>query len=635
MHKSFLVIIGTLVLFSGTLNAQKTEVTDSLKALLTAAEASEQFDIYLKLAENTQVNSPDTGAIYLKKAKDLAELNNQTNRSFRYYSALSRNKLYLHEYDSLLFYAEKALDLEDVSSPEGMLHLHSTVGTSHYYTSEYEKAINAHLTALRIADENKITDQYPNIYNNMSVVYLGMQDWLKSEEYLLKAIDLAEKDDNTYEASRGASNLAIVYAMQEKFDLAEEMFKKDIELQQRLGNLMAVSKGHNNLGVLYEYKDDLRASLENYETALEIAQKINDKASVALGYQNVASAQRKLGMYKEALKNYQIGLPLNRSQGNRNILRDGLLGISELYETLGNMGKALEYHQQYHLLNDSLISEEHLSAVSELEIKYETEKKEKDILALSEKSLKSEAAILEQNTWIRRLSIGLIGTILLFLAAFIIFRQRSRNQKQRELITAIADTQIAERKRISRDLHDSVGGSLALAKNKLQALFEKQDSKSRELEDSLNTLSKTADQVRQISHNLMPGELVKFGLVSAIQTTLDHLQDTELRAQLYSHDMDKRIDPTKEIHLFRILQEIIQNVLKHSKASQLNVYLNKHKKYLNLMVEDNGIGMPERTVSNFGMGLNNVRSRVALLEGTLNIDSVKNQGTTMNMQIPM
>ena len=627
--------MGILVLFSGTLKAQNIEVIDSLKARLAAADKSSQFDIYLKLAEETQVNSPDTGAVYLKKAGDLTDLNSQNSQSFRYYSALSRNKLYLHQYDSLLVYAEKALGLKDVSTPEGLVHLHSTVGTSHYYTSEYEKAIDAHLTALRIADEHQIAEQYPNIYNNMSVVYLGMQDWVKSEEYLLKAIDLAEKENNTYEASRGASNLAIVYAMQEKYNLAEGMFKKDIELQQQLGNLMAVSKGHNNLGVLYEYKDDLHASLENYEIALEIAKKINDKASVALGYQNVASAQRKLGMFREALKNYEIGLPLNRSQGNRNILRDGLLGVSELYEALGNTDKALEFHQQYHLLNDSLISEEHLSAVSELEIKYESEKKEKDILALSEKSLKSEAALIEQNTWIRRLSVGLIGTVLLSLAAFIIFRQRSRNQKQRELITAIADTQIAERKRISRDLHDSVGGSLALAKNKLQTLFEKQENQSKDFEDALNTLSKTADQVRQISHNLMPGELVKFGLVSAIQTTLDHLQDTELKAQLYSHAMDKRIDPTKEIHLFRILQEIIQNVLKHSKASQLNVYLNKHKKYLNLMVEDNGIGMPDNTASNFGMGLNNVRSRVALLQGTLNIDSVQNQGTTMNIQIPI
>ena len=216
---------------------------------------------------------------------------------------------------------------------------------------------------------------------------------------------------------------------------------------------------------------------------------------------------------------------------------------------------------------------------------------------------------------------------------FIIFRQNTNNKKQREIIDAITETQLAERKRISQDLHDSVGGLLALAKSKLQSISDQSENSMTEVEDAVEVLASTSDQVRKISHNLMPSELVKFGLVSAIEAYVEELKQTDLDADFYPNDTSISIDEIKELHLYRILQEIVQNALKHAKATTLSIYLNHHGKYLSLMVEDNGVGMAKDATP--GLGLKTITSRTNLMNGTVTFDTAEGKGTTITIKIPL
>lgn len=631
-YKYILVFLSFFYLSKNASIAQSNTI-DSLQTMLLDTTSDKQFDIYLKLAFEFQRNDLKKADSCLTKAEKLINFNDGSNKVFKYYAALAHNKLYKHEYTSSLEIANNALSLEVKGTNNDFIKLYSTMGTCYYYQSEFEKAIKTHLKALKICDDLNDQKNKANIYNNISVVYMSMNDWVNTEEYITKAHKLAEEYRNNYEGSRAKGNMAILFAMQGKFDLSEEWFIKDLEFDRKLGDSMSVSKNYNNLGRLYEMQLDFPKSLIYYKKGLKIAQGINDRASVALGYQNVAHIHGKLGNNGRANENFKKGLKMTRELGNRDILRDGLLNISEFYEELGNPKRALEYYQQYHLLNDSIINTKHLSAVSELEIKYQTKKKENEILVLSAQKLKDNVAMADQLTNIRRLTLGLFATVLLFGSLFIIIRQRSRNQKQNALIAVIADTQIEERKRIAQDLHDSVGGSLALTKNKLENLLITEKRESKEASELLKTLSNTSDQIRQISHNMMPGELVKFGLVSAVQTTLEQIKDKTLKAHLYTHDLDNRIDQTKEIHLFRIIQEVVHNVLKHAKASQLDIHLNKYAKKLNLLIEDNGIGFVSN--NSRGIGIQNIKNRVAYLNGQLNIDSGKGKGTTFNISIPL
>jgi len=632
MCKQLVVIFSVFFVLHNDIVAQNKTI-DSLHAILQNATEDEQFDLYIKLAFQFQLNDLKKADSCLIKAEKLINLDENNNQVFEYYAASARNKLYNHEYDKSLEIVTKALSLKKMATNNDLVNLYSTMGTCYYYQSDFEKAINTHLKALQICDDLTDDKKKANIYNNISVVYMAMNDWDNTEEYITKAYQLAEIYKNNYEGSRARGNMAILFAMQGKYDLSEEWFIKDLEFDRKLGDSISVSKNYNNLGRLFEMKEDFLKALFHYEKGLAMAKNVGDKASIALGYQNVAHMLGKLGRNSDAISNFKKGLEMTKTLGNRSILRDGLLNISEFHEELGNSKKALEYYQWYHLLNDSIINTKHLSAVSELEIKYQTEKKENEILALSSQKTWDDLALAKQQTKIRRLSFGLLTALLFFAGLFVIFRQHSRNQKQKALIGAIADTQIEERKRIAQDLHDSVGGTIALAKNKLESLLVKEKGKSKEATALLKTLTNTSDQIRQISHNMMPGELVKFGLVSAVQSTLDQIDNKNLKANLYIHDLDNRIDHTKEIHLYRIIQEIVQNVLKHARASQLNIHLNKYTKKLNLLIEDNGVGFASS--GSEGIGIKNIKNRVAYLNGQLYIDSGKDKGTTFNISIPL
>lgn len=624
-----------LLILTSTINclAQSAKI-DSLEALLPNANENVKFDLLVALIKELQYNDLESASGYLAEMEKMINKNETGQRAFQYFSLLSFNQLYKHEYQNSLATAEKALAMQGVASAKDIMEVYATMGTCYYYQSNYREAIDVHLKSLRLCEAENIENAKAGILNNLAVVYISMNDFTKTEANLKKAIDLLEKYPNDYESGRAIGNMAIVYAMQEKYDQAETWFLKNIDFHLNRGDSVSAGKAYNNLGVLYERTDQVVKALEYYEEALKIAQKNKDKASEALGYQNVAIAYSKLKRFDRAITYYKTGLKMTRELGNRDKLRDGLLGISEMYESMGDTKNALNYYKQYFLLNDSLVNEQHLNAVSELEIKYETEKKEKEILSLSEQKLLDEASLARQNIWIKRLSLGLIFAIFIFAAAFFLFRQHSAVQKKNALIEAITETQIVERKRIAQDLHDSVGGSLAMLINKLQITSDKLGSHT-DLQESIRSLSKTSEQVRQISHNLMPGELVKFGLVPAIQTILDQLEASHIKSQLFTHAMDKRIDPSKEIHLYRIFQEIVQNVLKHAQAKNLMVYLNRHKKQLSLMVEDDGQGMNVESKRNSGLGLSNIQARVQYLKGTLNIDSHQNRGTTINIEIPV
>ncbi len=634
MRVVFFFLLCFALLFPSATRSQDLRPVDSLRNELALAENDDQLvALQLALFKKLSRIHPDSSQLHLKQAVLLSKRTENDSLVGKVIVAQIQDHMLNNRYDSVLHYVELALQKRGSLGPQQLIDTYTMQGTAHFYKSEYAKAIASHLQSEKISSAHEMEQGKAQVFNNIGIAYIKLEDWYNAEEYMNKSLEICKKYDIKRGISYTLGNLGIIYKHLDRYQDAIAAYLESNVICEELGDQRAIARNYNNIGALYEKEGNYDLALEYYTRCFNTSEAEQYESTLTSVLHNLGNLYSKQKRYTLSIDNFEKSLEIAKALDYRDVVLNNYLGLAETYEKIGALSKAIAHRKLYEKWKDSIVNEEHLKNVSELEIKYATEKKEKDILALSQQKLKDEAAMAKQNLKIRRLSLGLLGAILLFGSIFVIFRQYSKNRKQKELIGAIADTQIAERKRISQDLHDSVGGSLALTKNKLLSLYEKDQGKSKELEDSLQTLTRTSEQVRQISHNLMPGELVKFGLVSAIQTTLDQLQDTELKAQLYVHDMEGRIDPTKEIHLFRTLQEIIQNVIKHAKASQLNIYLNRHRKHLNLMVEDDGLGMETDTPS--GMGLSNIKSRVAFLKGTVDIDSVLGKGTTMNILIPL
>ncbi|WP_430931307.1 tetratricopeptide repeat-containing sensor histidine kinase [Saccharicrinis sp. 156] len=557
--------------------------------------------------------------------------NDTKEDSIRYiqHATLAQSYLNRHQYDSTFKHGQLALELSENIWPAEKVHLYGILGQAHYFTGDHQKAIDGHLKALKLCDDFSLDSLKPKIFIDLSNVHIRLGNWGTVQKYLHQAIHQSKEFGQTEFFTKASSNLGMVYGMQNKTDSALIMFESALDAYGRDSSILSVSKIYNNLGVVYERKLDNTNAYIHYKKALEIAQAVNDKASVAIGYQNVGHALSKLERYHDAMEYFQKGLQLSRELNYRDIERDGLYNLSVLYENMGNYKKALEVRTQFINLHDSLVNDKNLKAVSELEIKYRSEKKGNEILALKNANLEHEAKIQAQKKLIRIVMGIVLLLVVLSIFVFVIYRQHQQNKLQQDAIRLITETQEEERQRIASDLHDSVGSLIASLKINLTnttAITEERD---------LHLLDELSREVRSIAHNIMPGTLKKMGLVAAIKSELKRVEEVYSHHTIFTEfGYENRQNLMREIQIFRIFQEVLQNAIKHANAQNINIQLTNNKKNINLIVEDDGIGFDSKNVE-LKNGLSSISYRIKILNGKFNIDSFLGRGTLVNISIPI
>ena len=219
--------------------------------------------------------------------------------------------------------------------------------------------------------------------------------------------------------------------------------------------------------------------------------------------------------------------------------------------------------------------------------------------------------------------------------------QQALNRQQNELFNAIVTTQDQERKRIAQDIHDSLGSVLSAAKLKLSSLEEsKKILSSDQLEKyqaSLDLLDEASTELRNISHNIMPATLSKLGLEAALQNLIDKIgAHSKMQIHFSAHGFGGRVEEKTEMSIYRIILELLNNIVKHAAAEKVSIQLIKYPAYINLMVEDNGRGFDfnKALEEKKGIGLGNILSRVEYMNGSIDIDSSPGKGTTVIIEIP-
>lgn len=220
--------------------------------------------------------------------------------------------------------------------------------------------------------------------------------------------------------------------------------------------------------------------------------------------------------------------------------------------------------------------------------------------------------------------------------------QSKINQQQNELFTAVISIQDKERKRIAEDLHDGLGSILSAAKLKLARMEEEElrlteEQKSKYI-STLSLIDDAIEEVRNISHNIMPATLSKLGLTSGLKNLFDNISShSGLTINFSTHNFNERINESAEIGIYRIILELTNNIVKHAQAKEVTVQLIKYPDYINITIEDNGKGFNYKKVKsqNKGIGLSNISSRVDYMKGKLHIDSSEGRGTTAIIDIPL
>ena len=292
--------------------------------------------------------------------------------------------------------------------------------------------------------------------------------------------------------------------------------------------------------------------------------------------------------------------------------------------------------------------------MNETEVKYQSEKKQNEILQLQKDKL-SQSLSIKQKTALNYLLIASVAVLLLLgLLAYRNVRHRHRLAKQQEelhqqqirelekdkqlvAVDSLLKGQEEERSRLAKDLHDGLGGLLSGVKfsliNMKDNLVITPDNMA-VFERSLDMIDTSIRELRRVAHNMMPEMLTKFGLDEALKEYCNTINATKLLSVKYqSLGMDERLDNSIEIIVYRIIQELLNNILKHASASGAFVQLVKEANRLNVVVEDNGKGFDTSMLEGSkGAGWTNIRSRVEYLKGQLDIHSEKDKGTLVTIE---
>jgi two-component system, NarL family, sensor kinase len=218
------------------------------------------------------------------------------------------------------------------------------------------------------------------------------------------------------------------------------------------------------------------------------------------------------------------------------------------------------------------------------------------------------------------------------------FQAELANQ-QNELFNTIVTFQDSERQRIAQDIHDSVGSVLSAAKLQLSTLEEIKDDlpadHQKNYKAALILLDQATQELRNISHNIMPAALSRLGLIAALENLIDKISTySGVRINFNVYGFKERLAEKTEIGIYPVVLELMNNILKHARASQATVQLVRHPQYINITIEDNGKGFDVKTQRGDGIGLKNVMSRIQYLKGSINIDSEEGQGTSIMIDIP-
>lgn len=559
-------------------------------------------------AEEVMKRNWDTAIIYYRKAVETAREHKLDAMLDQLYSVIHNAYVYQGNFPMAMTIAREGLERATRRKDrKQMLHYTSLVAASYFRQDLFEQALTEYRKAELLAAELEQEGTPAVNLITLADIYYGL--------------------GNVY-AARGDSVQALAFL--EKAHLEFRRLKKDT----------AFIRGYMISNTLYK-KGLVHFLSHNYAKALTHALAALDSCSTtscnpyekAVYYLLAGDAFRGMGDQVQSLRYLNTGKRIAEEIRHAEDARDAYHSLSLFYAGIKNFDSAWHYNQLYTWLRDSIINERTKFRTEEINAIY----------GIAEKDSK----IARQNN-LRNILIGSFLVLLLslgFLYNRYRLRQRNRyqqelNRQQNELFNAISLAQEQERKRIAQDLHDSLGSVLSAAKLKLAELKDSQPQVSADEKfiSGIGLLDEASAELRNISHNIMPATLSKLGLVPALKNLSEKISSYKgVQVIFIAHELEERLNEETELSIYRIILELVNNVVKHAAASKAAVQLVRYPDHINITVEDNGKGfdMNRTTDDRTGIGLGSVAARVEYLRGKMDIDSAVGKGTTVIVDIPL
>lgn len=613
--------------------------TDSLQDLLnTGLSRTEYALINLRLAKHFENIDLQKGKNYAKAALTVsidsinAEACNQLGRFFFFTSQLDSARYYFE-------HAKEYMNTPDNEKKHAIVNI--SLGAVYLRMGDYNQTIKTLTESLQYFEANGDELNAAKCYSNISAAFAELGNFEKAIEYNEKALEVFTREKLRQFQIITLPNLAAQYLSNGDTIKAIEYNLAAEKLALAINNKRSLSIIYNNLGSAYLDMDEEKAR-DYLEKTFALKNELNLKSGIEVAQGNLGYLHLKNGQYMAALEQYlQVEKQVNGEQ-----LVFAYEHIQKCYEGLQNYKQALLYSEKARMLTDSLQDTENKKIFSEIQTKYETEKKEREIFELEARNLETDnKRIQNQNLFLT--SLGIL--VLSFISVYFFFkRNRRRQEAEREkLLQQLKDQEIRgvdeileaqenERQRIANDLHDNLGSRVATIKLLIENLSKgKKKEQEKELKHLQYLAKETYQEVRKIAHNYNTGALITKGLIPSMQEIATQISGKNgIDIKVMNINVEHRIKNNIEIQVFRINQELLTNIIKHAEATEITIQFSEDNNELNAIIEDNGKGFDTKKTS-YGFGLSNIERRIEKLNGNLVLDSSPGYGTTVILTIPL
>jgi two-component system NarL family sensor kinase len=715
---------------------------------LNQKDTSTVFSLYGQAKKFTKTK-PDSLSFYLRKAIIYAEKYKVTsygsaNSYFILGGLMYRSSNFSEALSLFEKYQQTAIKLKNNALLYQAL---NSIANVYIEQGKPDVALSYYLKCLGIATTAKSKKDIAMAYNNIAFVYKDEGKYDEAISNLFKSIDINEAINNQLAIGNNYLQLSVIFLRKADSQSSIKYAQNSLKIFEGLHRDDMASTSHYMLSAAYQELKDTRKARAELEECIKIAKQINDVRGIALNYSRLGDLLYEDAKYDEALAAYKDAMivmekiHLQRSLANLYIAtgkclsKTGNFAESEKYlkkglaEAINNKraedvsdayeGLAALYHaiKTYVAVKDSLMSVQTSNNLAELQTKYETEKKQKQIeklnyqntvqglnlknqnlqlsqnkleitaahleidknklttanqqLALTnkqgllnKKQLESEAKgqkikLLNKQSTIQNLELAKKNmTIIIIASIFLLFiiisylfynrytlkqaaiLQSAVIQQQDIASKRIIEAEEAERKRIAGDLHDGVGQLFSTVKMNLETLIDRYIVPAPDAallaEKTMAMVDESCTEVRSIAHQMMPNALIKSGLVSAVRDFVNKIHSDRLKISVETKGINERLEISVETVLYRVIQESVNNVIKHANATNLDILLLCDDQEITVTIEDNGKGFDTADQGRFkGIGLKNITSRVEYLKGSVEISSSPGKGTLVAIYVPL
>jgi two-component system NarL family sensor kinase len=636
--------------------AQKTYIShqkDSLQAILKAGKKdTAEAKALVQLGRLYMQSETDSSLYYLRRAETLSR---KLNFIPNLVSALDFQSGALsieNKFEEAITKGQQALE---IATKTGQPHLISAayINLSKPYADkgDYRACIEYMLKAMAFVEKTNDSLKLANVYCNLGYYYKCLDEQQTAYEYDLRAAKWSGmvNDKSTLEFS--LLNLSGPLIRFGKYDSSILVLKQALRLADELDDKVYSTIMLNNMIVAYRLNGQNEKTLPLVEELIAKAKAFGALEGMALALDNKADYFITGKQYDSAVVYYLKAIDFMKKNNINKYLEVTYKGIMDAKAAKGDFEQYEIYRDLRDSMREALHSDAIIKSTQELNTKYDVEKKDQQIKI-------QQANLANNRLWILILSISVISAILLFFISQRSHRNKQRiamqekelqkqkilqleKEKQLAATQALLKGQEEERRRLAKDLHDGLGGILSGVKysfNNMKQHFILSEENARVFERSMGMLDESISELRRVAHNMMPETLMKLTLDEALQDFCQQVTESgAIDVSYQGFGMEGLIaDNTIKITAYRIVQELVNNIIKHAEAKKALVQVMAKDDMLKITVEDDGKGFDAGSLHlAAGIGYKNTKSRIEFLNGKLDVQSKRNEGTSVYIEIPL